>query len=34
VSTITDAIAMPCENHSQIVAAKRAPASRGGANAP
>jgi hypothetical protein len=30
VSNITDAIAMPCKNHSRIAAAKRVPASRGG----
>ncbi|HKN74800.1 MAG TPA: hypothetical protein VJW94_06465, partial [Candidatus Acidoferrum sp.] len=30
VSTITDSIPMPCKNHSQIAAAKRVPASRGG----
>jgi hypothetical protein len=29
VFTITDTIPMPCENHSQIVRAKRVPASRG-----
>lgn len=29
VSTITDSIAMPCNNHTRIVAAKRVPASRG-----
>jgi hypothetical protein len=28
VPTITDAIAMPCENHFQIVGAKRVPASK------
>jgi hypothetical protein len=30
VTTITDTIPTPCENHSQIVAAKRVPAPRGG----
>jgi hypothetical protein len=30
VTTITDTIPMPCENHPQIVKAKRVPASRGG----
>jgi len=30
VSTITDSIPIPCENHSQIVEAKRVPVSRGG----
>jgi hypothetical protein len=34
VSTITDSIATPCKNHSQIVAAKRVPASRGGQTLP
>jgi len=33
VSTITDSIPTSCENHSQIVAAKRVPASRGDQNA-
>jgi hypothetical protein len=30
VTTITDTIPTPCENHSQIAAAKRVPVSRGG----
>ena len=30
VFTITDTITVPCENHSQLVGAKRVPASRGG----
>jgi len=30
VFTITDPIATPCENHSQIAEAKRVPASRDG----
>jgi hypothetical protein len=30
VTPITDAIPMPCENHSQIAAAKRVPGSGGG----
>ncbi len=34
VSTITDSIATPCKNHSQIVEAKRVPASRGGQTLP
>lgn len=34
VSAITDAIVMQCENHSQIVGAKRVPASRGGQTLP
>ena len=33
VSTITDMIPTRCENHSQIAAAERVPASRGGQNA-
>jgi hypothetical protein len=34
VSTITDSISVPCNNHSQIVAAKRVPPSRGGQSLP
>jgi hypothetical protein len=34
VSAITDAIVMQCENHSQIVGAKRVPASIGGQTLP
>jgi hypothetical protein len=34
VSAITDSIPLPCENHSQFVAAKRGPASRDGQTLP
>ena len=34
VATITDAAPAQCENHSEIMAAKPVPASRGGTNAP
>jgi len=34
VFTITDNIPMPCENHSQIVAAKRVPAPPEAAKSP
>jgi hypothetical protein len=33
VTTVTDTVALPGDNHLQIVGAKRVPASRGGANA-